>query len=183
MLALLLGVAVALNADLSADAVSAAQANSATKPHPGITTVNLVPTQRRHLLALAQQESSTVVTRNMHPRGTTTVSLIPTHDKQRAHQESFLQEPIQTAPVETPKSLLRATKKEDQSPAAEDATKGLPTKDAKDGLPSQGYSGKSVAHPDMETMTADWHSEYTKPTPPKSAAALGAMLAVAALFA
>merc|ERR1719359_1947960 len=112
----------------------------------------------------------------MHPHGTTTVSLIPTHDKQAAHQESFLQEPapIQTTPAEAPKSLLRASKKEDQAPAAEDATEGLP---------SQGYSGKPVAHHDMETMTADWHSEYTKPTPPKSAAALGAMLAVAALFA
>merc|ERR1719181_155346 len=99
MLALLLGVAAALNADLSADAVQAAnfQAKQATKPHPGITTVNLVPTQRRHLIALAQQQSSTVVE---HPHGTTTVSLIPTHKEQHVQL-------LQTA--EKPK-MLRAEK-------------------------------------------------------------------------
>merc|ERR1719231_1756624 len=55
---------------------------SAVKPlHRGITTVKLVPTERRHLVSFVDKGESVAVAQTAHEghKGTATISLMPTH--------------------------------------------------------------------------------------------------------
>jgi hypothetical protein len=129
---------------------------SAVKPlHRGITTVKLVPTERRHLVSFVDKGEVTKIAQPGH-KGTSTISLIPTHKKQDVQL-------LQTVP--STKAASAAFLKTDEH-KKKDVPSGLPDdKDASAGLPSQGYGGGSVMHEDGETMTKDWMHEYDKPAP------------------
>jgi len=89
-----------------------------------------------------------------------------------AKKEEGTPAPKQEAPAPKAKKDKAEPKKEEAKPAS----KGEPAKYedpvAKDGLQSQGFSGKMVEHSDGKTVTRDWGKEYGngEATEPKSGA-------------